>query len=220
MIEPSYQLIVRTGPIPGQVFALEKGEVFIGREMTNDIVINDAEISRRHARIVWQPAGFMIEDLGSTNGTFINGQRLMNPALMRPGDMMMFGEHVTLSFEEVRFDENATAVVERPPAPVVSTPVPQPVPQPVAQPAAQPMPRPQPVQPQPIPAYVPPPPPIYAAQAPVTPKAVKPKKKFPMWLVIILILLFLSCVCLAVVLWYIDANYLWCQVMPFIPGCP
>lgn len=60
--------------------------MFIGRDLTNDIVINDAEISRRHARLISQAGGYVLEDLGSTNGTFINGQRLASPYILRPGE--------------------------------------------------------------------------------------------------------------------------------------
>jgi S-DNA-T family DNA segregation ATPase FtsK/SpoIIIE len=61
-----FQLIMRSGPTPGKVFQLKNDEVFIGRDVGNDIVINDAEISRRHARLSVQAGGYILEDLGST----------------------------------------------------------------------------------------------------------------------------------------------------------
>jgi pSer/pThr/pTyr-binding forkhead associated (FHA) protein len=68
------QLVTRTGPNPGKTFSLNKPEMYIGRDISNDIVINDAEVSRKHVRLTVQGERYVIEDLGSTNGTFINGQ--------------------------------------------------------------------------------------------------------------------------------------------------
>ncbi len=102
MAVSSYQFVMNAGPTPGKEFPLEKDELFIGRDLTNDIVINDAEISRRHARLVSQAGGYVLEDLGSTNGTFVNGQRLASPYILRPGETVTLGEHVTLTYEQVR----------------------------------------------------------------------------------------------------------------------
>jgi len=49
-----YQLIMRSGPTPGAAFMLEGDQITIGRDPTNSITINDAEISRRHARLSYQ----------------------------------------------------------------------------------------------------------------------------------------------------------------------
>ena len=49
-----YQLIMRSGPTPGAAFLLEGDQITIGRDPTNSITINDAEISRRHARLTFQ----------------------------------------------------------------------------------------------------------------------------------------------------------------------
>ena len=75
-----FQLIMRSGPTPGAAFTLEGDQIDIGRDSTNEIVINDAEISRRHARLTFQGGKYVLEDLGSTNGTFVNGQRLAGTA--------------------------------------------------------------------------------------------------------------------------------------------
>jgi len=99
MESQTYQLAMRSGPTPGKVYFLIKQENYIGRDFNNDIVINDSEVSRKHARIVMQPAGYTLEDLGSTNGTFVSGQRLMGPHLLKPGELIMLGENVSLVFE-------------------------------------------------------------------------------------------------------------------------
>ena len=71
-----FRLVVRRGPQPNQVYELNKDVIALGRDITNDIVINDPEVSRHHCRMTRSTAGYTLEDLGSTNGTFVNGQRL------------------------------------------------------------------------------------------------------------------------------------------------
>ncbi len=95
----SYRLIVRRGPQPNQIYELNKGIITLGRDITNDIVINDPEVSRHHCRLTQGGGGFTIEDLGSTNGTFINGQRLTGARPLSHGDMVGLGETVTLAYE-------------------------------------------------------------------------------------------------------------------------
>lgn len=102
-----FQLVMRAGPQPGAVFPLQKNEIYIGRDPSNDLVIGDAEVSRKHARLIWQSGGYILEDLGSTNGTYLNGQRLLGPHVMRPGEVIQLGENVSLVFEAL-YDPNAT----------------------------------------------------------------------------------------------------------------
>jgi len=109
MASLSFHLIMRSGPTPGKSYELTRSEVYIGRDVHNDVVINDAEVSRKHARMSMQAGGYVLEDLGSTNGTFINGQRLMGPHILRPNELIMLGENVSLVFE-TSYDANATAV--------------------------------------------------------------------------------------------------------------
>jgi len=95
----SYRLIVRRGPQPNQIYELSKDTISLGRDITNDIVINDPEVSRHHGRLIRGGGGYTMEDLGSTNGTFINGQRLNGARPLNGGDTMGLGETVTLSYE-------------------------------------------------------------------------------------------------------------------------
>ncbi len=108
-----FQLVMRSGPTPGKVYPLKKEEMFIGRDVGNDIVINDAEVSRRHSRLSMQAGGFIVEDLGSTNGTAVNGDRLTSRHVLRVGEVVSFGEHVALVFETVADDKEATVVGPR-----------------------------------------------------------------------------------------------------------
>jgi len=116
MAASTYRFIVRTGPNPGAVFDLTKDVSFIGRDVGNDIVIGDSEISRQHARVSKTAEGFIIEDLGSTNGTYIAGTRIAAPRLLKPGDLISLGESVTMTFDAA--DPAAAATVARPVEPI------------------------------------------------------------------------------------------------------
>lgn len=221
---PMYRLVMKAGPNVGKAFPLEKNELFIGRDLNNDVVINDPEMSRRHARLIVQGGGFVLEDLGSTNGTFIKGQRLSGPYFLNPGDMITFGERINVQFESVTAAAASATVPDVrqsypapvPPPPAYAPPAPQPVapqpppPQPVyqqpPQPAYQPTPPPQPV---PYTPPAPPPvyeqyPPAYSGQVPMPPPQVK--QVIPAWVWIAFAILLLVIVVLLIDdfrLWYI-----------------
>src|SRR5512134_2017294 len=108
-----FQLIMRSGPTPGAAFTLEGDQISVGRDSTNEIVINDAEVSRRHARLTFQGGKYVLEDLGSTNGTFVNGQRLAGPRVLKAGEVVSFGEQIVLVFEAINADPGATMVSPR-----------------------------------------------------------------------------------------------------------
>jgi hypothetical protein len=96
---PSVELTVRQGPQPGQRFSLTQPTISIGREMGNDVVVSDPQISRRHASLTWDGRQFIIQDLGSANGTFVNGVRLTAPQVLQPGDVVGLGSTVLLGFQ-------------------------------------------------------------------------------------------------------------------------
>lgn len=118
MSEPQFQLIVRKGPQVGQLFHLDAISLVIGRDPMCDITINDPEISRQHARLSRTGDGFQIEDLGSTNGTFVNGQRLASntPFALQPGQAINMGSGVRLVYEAADTPGvNADTMIETPP---------------------------------------------------------------------------------------------------------
>jgi pSer/pThr/pTyr-binding forkhead associated (FHA) protein len=99
MTGAQYRLVVRQGPNTGQIIELDKSEIFIGRDIANDIVFNDAEVSRKHAQLTLEGDRYKIEDLNSTNGTYINGQRLIGPHVLAIGEIIMFGDNVGVIFD-------------------------------------------------------------------------------------------------------------------------
>ncbi|GAB4578449.1 MAG: hypothetical protein Fur0022_11840 [Anaerolineales bacterium] len=117
MATQSFQLVMRAGPSIGKVFPISKGEMHIGRDISNDIVINDAEVSRKHVRVVIQAGEVIIEDLGSTNGSFVNEQRISGPYTLVAGDTLQLGEHVVLVFETAVQEADTTMAV--PPGSVI-----------------------------------------------------------------------------------------------------
>jgi hypothetical protein len=99
MIDGS-RLVMNEGPQPDQTFVLDHDRLTIGRDPNNDIVINDPQVSRQHVRIRRQGGLTLIEDMGSTNGTFVNGMRLANPHTLANGDLISLGDAVTLTYYE------------------------------------------------------------------------------------------------------------------------
>ena len=137
-----FQFVMRSGPTPGVIFPLEGDQLIIGRDAVNAVAINDAEVSRKHARLTFQGGKYVLEDLGSTNGTFVNGQRLTSATVLKAGDVVSLGEQIVLMYEGLSSDAGATMIgrkAARPapapahlrPLPYPSTPRPRRVPHPV-----------------------------------------------------------------------------------------
>lgn len=185
-----YQFVMRSGPTPGVTFPLEGDQLTIGRDSTNGVAINDAEISRKHSRLMFQGGKYVLEDLGSTNGTFVNGQRLAGPVVLKPGDVVSLGEQIVLMYDAIAGDAGATVAVSRKavqqqaPPPVYSSP----------------------------PAYAPPPQQVYAAPAP----AGKKSNMTPVFIGVGVLVFICAC---AGFFWWVDSTYRWCTFFPFISGC-
>ena len=126
MAGAQYRLVVRQGPIPGQIFELNRNEITIGRDIANDFVVNDAEVSRKHAKLTLEGDRYKIEDLNTTNGTYIDGQRLIGPHVLAIGEIIMFGDNVGVIFdgEPARPDITAPSAVDLGMTPVAAIPAP------------------------------------------------------------------------------------------------
>ncbi len=77
---------------------LDRSQVTLGRARDNDVILEDARVSRYHARIVLRYGQHVLQDLGSTYGTFINGEAVQE-CVLRPGDLLTLGA-VGLYYEE------------------------------------------------------------------------------------------------------------------------
>lgn len=92
------RLVIRRGPATQQEYYLTKPTLTVGREAVNDVPLADPEVSRRHARITYQEGRYVIEDLGSTNGTFVNGSRIAGPTMLNDSDLIDMGELFSFVF--------------------------------------------------------------------------------------------------------------------------
>lgn len=218
-----FSLVVKEGPNPGRRVEITKSTFIIGRDPASDFHIQDIEISRRHARLIAQSGGYTVEDLGSTNGTFVNDQRLRSITPLQPGDALRLGELVTLIFEaelgleatppstqQLRAAREAHAAP--PPAAVLPPVAPQPV-------AAQPVVR-RTASLREMEAAAPAP--MAEPAAPAEPAASVRRRerrkglRLPLLdrrLMIGCAAFFLLGLCAGIAFfWYVDANYLWCDV--------
>ena len=75
----------------GQRIELHEGHYILGRHLENDIVLNDTNVSRRHAEFVCAAGEVVVRDLGSTNGTKVNGVLITGEQLLQHGDVVNFG---------------------------------------------------------------------------------------------------------------------------------
>jgi hypothetical protein len=92
------RLVILEGELAGQEFAPARQVLVIGRSQQNEIVLAEQGISRQHASMQHGPQGWILTDLGSTNGTLLNGQpiRAQEPYLLHPGDRVTIGSSVLL----------------------------------------------------------------------------------------------------------------------------
>ncbi len=88
------QLVVHAGPLAGKGYPITRGSLTFGRGPDNDIVLDDTQVSRNHARLTRQGEEIIIEDLGSTNGTLVNGRPITGPHVLQPADIISIGASV------------------------------------------------------------------------------------------------------------------------------
>ncbi len=224
-------LVVIEGPNEGQAYPLQDVVCTIGRTADNTIVIDSPRISRHHTQIRFTESATgtmaMVEDMGSTNGTWVNQRQLSGPQRLMPGDIITLADYVafryevedTLNTEKLApampgsvtkvIDDSATyppppPTYEEPYRPYDETPTPAPR-QPFIQlgsapqtaPPAQPVSRPS--QPK--------------AAPPVSTPAAPPAKRSKWVYLIVAILVVLICICvaIAVYLWFAPVTF-WEQV--------
>lgn len=92
-------LVVKKGPGIGKEYKITEEITTIGRETSNEIVLNDEEVSRQHARLRVEKGKFILYDLGSANGTYVNGEEIQK-AVLDDGDTIRLGS-TELTFKTV-----------------------------------------------------------------------------------------------------------------------
>jgi pSer/pThr/pTyr-binding forkhead associated (FHA) protein len=86
-----YALVVERGPRAGLTYVLGEGETVAGRSDDVDIFLGDVTVSRHHAKFTVDADGLWVEDLRSTNGTYVNAER-QDEARLQPGDEVIIGK--------------------------------------------------------------------------------------------------------------------------------
>ena len=134
---PKASLVVRQGARAGTVFPLTADSVILGREEGVDIALRDPEVSRQHARVSWQAGTYVLEDLGSTNGTFLNGMQIAGQRPLRPGDSIGLGQTILVLQPQAGAEPTPTpaprpAMAQAPAQPAHTPPPPPPPPAPAA----------------------------------------------------------------------------------------
>ena len=126
----TWKLQAITGEFDGQEVAIER-DMLIGRHQDADLVLQSAEISRRHAAFLLKDDALWVQDLKSSNGTFVNDIRIEQDKMLKDGDIVQFAS--------IKFNVLAPAkvetVIEQSVPEIEIEPVPQAVEQPIQQPA-------------------------------------------------------------------------------------
>lgn len=86
------RLVAQTGPASGQEFVLEGDELVIGRAADNPVSIPDTSVSRKHALVRSTGDGWAVSDLGSGNGTLLNGEAITDETPLNDGDVITLGD--------------------------------------------------------------------------------------------------------------------------------
>ncbi|MBI1880195.1 MAG: FHA domain-containing protein [Chloroflexi bacterium] len=141
------QLVVHAGPLAGKGYPITGNTLTFGRGSDNDIILDDSQVSRNHARLTRQADEVIIEDLGSTNGTLVNGKPIVGQHTLQPADVISIGSSVfgvkgfaapnTIGVTQISMEKRAypLPVAPSPPAPPRVSSPPPPRPTPVARPA-------------------------------------------------------------------------------------
>jgi pSer/pThr/pTyr-binding forkhead associated (FHA) protein len=95
-------VVTSEGPLRGRALTVEGDELVLGRRETSDLVLSDPHVSRSHAVVRRQSGAVWVEDLGSTGGTFVNGEQIQSAHAINHGDIVRFGT------VEVRYEDRAS----------------------------------------------------------------------------------------------------------------
>ena len=140
------QLVVHAGPLAGKGFPITSKMLTFGRDPDNDICLEDTEVSRHHARLIQEEQQIILEDLGSTNGTLVNGKSITGRHVLQPADIISIGSSVfgvkgfaapaTMGITQISSEK--PTFLQYTPAPAAPKSPPRPAPAPPARPSPQP----------------------------------------------------------------------------------
>jgi pSer/pThr/pTyr-binding forkhead associated (FHA) protein len=85
------RLLRMNGPLQARVIELPSPVCVLGRDPNSSVHLEEESVSKQHARLTSENGRFAIEDLGSSNGTFVNGRRIHTVTEIRPGDLIRLG---------------------------------------------------------------------------------------------------------------------------------
>src|ERR1700761_2504253 len=74
--------------------AFDKNEINVGRVQGNDLMLPKGNVSKHHARLAFRDSRFVVTDLKSTNGTYVNGRKIAQATIVREGDKIYLGDFV------------------------------------------------------------------------------------------------------------------------------
>lgn len=119
--EPAYTIVIteKGGAERREVFSLT--ELSVGRVQGNDLLLPKGNVSKRHARLLYRDGRFIVADLNSTNGTYVNRRRITQATIVREGDRIYIGDFVLrleLGTKELSTNEAATPAQPLRPEPV------------------------------------------------------------------------------------------------------
>lgn len=101
--EGSSGLVIIKGPNIGDKFLINKSKLTIGRNPESEIFLDDITVSRKHAVLKKSGNDFLIKDLGSLNGSYVNGE-IADNAVLKNGDRIQIGKYIFLFFCSGRKD--------------------------------------------------------------------------------------------------------------------
>jgi hypothetical protein len=110
VIAETAMLLMVEGPAPGKRIFMDQPVLLIGRDDLCDVVIPERQVSRQHASISLEEDSYILRDLNSKNGTFVNGQELDSPHLLKDGDEIQIAYCCKLAF--VGADATAPVILE------------------------------------------------------------------------------------------------------------
>lgn len=119
---PTVFLVGLTGHVAGKLFKIRPGESLIGRSSQAFISFDEKSVSHKHLRLHLTESGCTIEDLQSTNGTFLNDTRLSEPALLHAGDVIRVGKNALGFLTDAQDEQQHTRAMARLTAPRLSMP--------------------------------------------------------------------------------------------------